>query len=131
MLEGQVEKAELDRLPARCVARSERVTGEVARHRIGGKGARLAPEHVAGKLVEQQDQRQTAAPVGAPARELPGCRALVIGQEVPAQRFVELGTALEPHLAPLAKGGPARRAEPEAVDLHRAVARTLDHAESP
>src|SRR5215211_3003662 len=87
------------------------------RRPVGGVGAPVAAEHVAGELVEHDDERQAAPGILAPAVEAAGGRLLVeIGEPV-RDPGVELGVFAEPLIAELAVAGLALTAEPEIEHL--------------
>ena len=67
MLERQIEKAAHVGKGA-VEAVEDGAAGNGACQRIGGESARLAAEHVARKLVEQDEQRQRALRRYAPIR---------------------------------------------------------------
>src|SRR6185503_16033152 len=69
-----------------------------ARLRVGGEGALVAAEHVARKLVEQDQQRQRAFGAVFPRRQLAGGGGLMQRQEAPADFVVERRILLAPAL---------------------------------
>src|SRR5829696_4988637 len=83
------------------------------RRPVGGVGAPVAAEHVAGELVEHDDERQAAPGIISPAVEAAGGRLLVEISEPVRDAGVELGIFAEPRLAELAVAGLALTAEPE------------------
>src|ERR671910_1270869 len=89
------------------------VPGGLERRSVGGVGASVATEHVAGELVEHDDQRQAAPCIVAPAVEVAGCGLLVETGELVCDPGIELGVFTEPLVAELAIAGLAFAAEPE------------------
>jgi hypothetical protein len=82
------------------VAPVERVAGHGARPGIGLKGPRRAPEQVARKLVQQDNERQRATGSIQPVVQLPGGGSLVVCTEAGRDLGVELVVPLELVLAP-------------------------------
>src|SRR5919112_3211785 len=80
---------------------------------VGGVGASVATEHVAGELVEHDNERQAAPRIVAPAVEVAGCGLLVETGELVRDPGVELGVFAEPLVAKLAVARLACAAEPE------------------
>src|SRR5215213_3018455 len=89
------------------------VPGGLERCSVGGVGASVATEHVAGELVEHDDERQAAPCIVAPAVEVTGCGLLVETGELVRDPGVELGVFVEPLVAELAVARLAFAAEPE------------------
>ncbi len=66
MHEGHIEEFEQGRVdPAICAA-PDRAAGDIPRQRVAGKGLRCAAKHVAGKLVEHDDERERAVVIVFP-----------------------------------------------------------------
>ena len=93
------------------------VRGPFERRSVCGVGASVATEHVAGELVEHNDQRQAAPCIVAPAVEVAGCGLLVETGELVCDPGVELWVFTEPLVAELAVAGLAFAAEPEVENL--------------
>src|SRR5918993_269589 len=89
------------------------VPGGLERRSVGGVGASVAAEHVAGELIEHDDERQAAPRIVAPAVEVAGCGLLVETGELVCDPGIELGVFTEPLVAELAIAGLAFAAEPE------------------
>src|SRR5215207_8293701 len=89
------------------------VPGGLERRSVGGVGASVAAEHVAGELVEHDDERQAAPRIIAPAVEVAGGGLLVETGELVRDPSVELGIFTEPLVAELAVAGLAFAPEPE------------------
>src|SRR5918998_4355740 len=66
------------------------VPGGLERRSVGGVGASVAAEHVAGELVEHDDERQAAPRIVAPAVEVSCCGLLVQTGELVRDPGVEL-----------------------------------------
>src|SRR5918999_4450183 len=98
-------------LPVQCVLVG--VPGGLERPCVGGVGASVATEHVAGELVEHDYERQAAPCIVAPAVEVAGCGLLVETGELVRDPGVELGVFAEPLVAKLAVTRLACPAEPE------------------
>src|SRR3954462_1181235 len=79
------------------------------RQRIGGEGARCAAEHVAGKLVEQHDEREALRRVLLPGGKRAAGTLLVKLQEARAHLLVERAVLLEPALVAAALTEPERQ----------------------
>ena len=84
---------------------------------MNGVGASVPAEHVAGELVEHDDERQAAPRIVAPAVEVAGCGLLVETGELVRDPGVELGVFTEPLVAELAVAWLAFAAKPEVKDL--------------
>ena len=93
------------------------VPGGLERRPVGGVGASVATEHVAGELVEHDDERQAAPCIVAPAVEVARGGLLVETGEPVRNPGVEVGVFAEPLVAELAVAGLAFAAEPEVEDL--------------
>src|ERR687889_693914 len=89
------------------------VPGGCERRLVCGVGASVATEHVAGELVEHDDECQAAPCIVAPAVEVAGCGLLVETGELVRDPGVELGVFAEPLVAKLAVARLACAAEPE------------------
>src|SRR5829696_8437979 len=89
------------------------VPGGLERRCVGGVGASVATEHVAGELVEHDYERQAAPRIVAPAVEVTGGGLLVETGELVRDPGVELGIFTEPLVAELAVAGLAFAPEPE------------------
>ena len=101
MLEGQVEKARLERMEAAIEARGQRGLRGLEREAVVGEGAGRAAEQVARQLVEGEDPREGGARPPAPAVERARGGAVRQVGEASAQLPVDLGAALEPEPAAL------------------------------
>jgi hypothetical protein len=86
--EWQEEELALVRRQVLIVAALERAVRRGARERIGGETFRLAAKHVAGKLIEQDDEREGILGGRLPGK-LAGDRGLVGRQEPGADLGVE------------------------------------------
>src|SRR5215212_7023364 len=93
------------------------VPGGLQRCSVGGVGASVPAEHVAGELVEHDDERQAAPRIVAPAVEVAGGGLLVETGESVCDTGVELRVFTEPLFAELAVAGLALAAEPEVENL--------------
>ncbi len=89
------------------------VPGGLERHPVGGVGASVAAEHVAGELVEHDDERQAVPGVVAPAVEVASSRLLVEISEPLRDPGVELRVFAEPFVAELAVARLVFTPEPE------------------
>src|SRR5919112_1009061 len=89
------------------------VPGGLERCSVGGVGASVAAEHVAGELVEHDDERQAAPRIVAPAVEVACCGLVVETGEPICDPGVEPWVFTEPLVAELAVAGLAFAAEPE------------------
>ena len=96
MHEGHVDKASARRRNGLVKPAFDSRLDDAERQVVGGEGAVGAAEHVAGKLVEDDDQGQ--APVGRlpPIGQTTRRRALVFGGEAFADGRVEGVVLLEP-----------------------------------
>src|SRR5215217_4546588 len=115
--EGHVQEHPLESgdLPVQRVL--DGVPGELERRSVGGVGPSVATEHVAGELVEHDDERQAAPRIVSPAVEVAGCGLLVETPELVRDPGVELRVFTEPLVAELAVAGFAFAAEPEIENL--------------
>src|SRR5918994_2285385 len=93
------------------------VPGGLERRPVGGVDASVATEHVAGELVEHDNERQAAPRIVAPAVEV-ACGGLLVETGEPiCDPGVELGVFAEPLLAELAVARLTFAAEPEVENL--------------
>ena len=96
----QIEEALLRQSEQPVGAPRDRRFGNRARRRIGCERARVAAEQVAGKLIEQDEERQRAVRRRPPVLELAGCRSPVSRKESCADLGVEGIVPLEPFRRP-------------------------------
>ena len=96
----QIEEAPLRQWKQPVGAPRDRPFGNRARRRIGRERARVAPEQVAGKLIEQQQERQRAVRRRLPVLEPAGCRSLAGRKESCADLGIQGVVALEPFRRP-------------------------------
>src|SRR5918997_7182759 len=94
--EGHVQKGalELRELPVEGVIHG--VLGRLLRLAVGGVAAGVAPEHVAGELVQNYHQRQAAPGLLLPVVQVASCGRLVEDLEAVADQAVELRVLREP-----------------------------------
>jgi hypothetical protein len=74
--------------------------GNFARQRVGGEGALVTAEHVARKLVEQNEQRQRAFGIPLPCDELAGGGVFVELEKAAVDFLIERRIFLEPAFRP-------------------------------
>jgi hypothetical protein len=106
---------------SRSRARSMAYFAASKRLLVGGVGPGVAAEHVAGELVEHDDERQAALRLLAPGVQLSRRRPLVEVAEAVRHLAVEGLVLLEPLVSELAVAGLALPAEPEGEDVRGAT----------
>jgi hypothetical protein len=86
---GHVEKGELRCVQFAVPALFDRRFSHLARLRFGGEALRFAAEHVEGKLIQHDDQRQCAFGGAVPVFKLAVCRCAPSGEETLAQLSIK------------------------------------------
>src|SRR5215831_16624122 len=89
MLEREIEKGAHVRVNLGIEAADNSARGHRTRQWIGGKGARVAAEHVARKLIEQDQQCESTFGAVLPAGQLAGRSGLIGVEEPLLDRLVE------------------------------------------
>ena len=117
MLERQVGELPLHRKQCLIPPSREHELRAVERHRILGKGPRVAAVEVARELVQHDHQCEQRIGLLAPALALAQRGARVQGEEAAADLLVEGGVLAKPRFARLAVSGRSRLAEPECEDF--------------
>lgn len=121
MLEGQVQEDALERTQHEVAATIDGLARRAQRDGIGGKGARSTAEHVAGKLIQEDDERQTGERTLNPRPECARRGPFPEGEKAPPTREVEILRFLKPELARSTALGRIGTAEPEIEDLLKIV----------
>src|SRR6266536_3435537 len=100
MHQRQMEEAPLRRFKQPVGALRDRLLGNRARLGVARERARVAPEQIARKLIEQDEERQRAVRRRLPVVEPAGCRGLIGRKKPGADLGVEGLFALEPFCRP-------------------------------
>ena len=84
MFQRQIDEHAFDRPQASIMFLCQRMARGLAGQAVGLKGTAGIPKHIAGKLVQQDDERQTTLRMVAPVRELAAHGALGSREEAGA-----------------------------------------------
>jgi hypothetical protein len=98
--QGHVGELTLLEIHSRIELLVERQAGQVETQRIGGPGQRRPPMNVAGKLIDQNNQREAAALGFGPSCELTLSCRLDLRAQASADFVIELIALLKPFFRP-------------------------------
>src|SRR6266446_3128055 len=101
VLKRQIEKCARDRRELAVEARAHGILGSREGLIAARVGARIVAEHLAGKLVEYDRQREAALRRAAPALEFTARPTLIIAEKETADFRIEFRLGREPGLARL------------------------------
>src|SRR5713101_3748777 len=121
VLKRQIEKCARDRRELAVEAYSHGILGSREGRMVARVGARIVAEHIAGKLVEYDRQREAALCRIAPAMEFTARRTIIIVEKETTDFRIEIRLSREPGLARLGEVLFLETVKPETKDFFEAL----------